>query len=980
MAKAGKKADTATLNLLDVTGKLKTAPCVPSLRVAVKMWRDGGYKGATATTRKLLRYWFATDHRTASGDRFQYHEAQREAVETLIFVWEYEKVLTRKGLLERYATDLKGVPLPEGGDWPRYALKMATGSGKTKVMAMVMAWQLLNAAAEPPHIAKHYARTVLLIAPGLIVFERLRTDFGAGRIFHTDPVIPKELEVYWDLGVVERGDGLRPDSESMLYFTNVDQLYEGKDAPSAEPDAMTAVLGPKAPLKKLDPTDFEERIALRDGPVMVINDEAHHAWPGSKWDEVIGRVAKRSTLALQVDLSATPRLPKTGTLFPWTIYDYPLKQAILHGIVKRPVRGIAKIAEVNSANASVRYAGFLTAGVERWREYRAQLSPLGKRPLIFVMLNDTSDADEVADWLMTKYPEEFAGARTLVIHTNSAGEITKGDLDKAREAARAVDEDKSPVNAIVSVMMLREGWDVSNVTVVLGLRPFSSKTNILPEQAVGRGLRLMFRGTHGYTERVDIMGTPKFMEFIEDLEKNEDIKIGSFEVGKDKLKIQTIAPDPTRGEFELVLPEISPVLVRKKSIAEEIASLDVHGFTLPDVTLSIVPTEVKTFVYEGRDIITNATEFVREYAVPVPQTAQEVIGYYARRIGEQVKLPAHFAAIAVKLREFFEERAFKQKVDLGDPAVVRAISTPVARFVTEKAFTNALAKLAIAEREPELLSEGRGLSSCAPFPWSGQVHAAQKTIFNLLPCDNNFELEFSKWLDHSEEVVSFAKLPMRFGFAIEYIDDEFSLRSYYPDFVARGADGTLYILETKGLESPEVVHKDRAARLWCENVTTLTGKPWRYLKVPQKTFGQLQPTSLGELVALSASGSMKGTLTLPGIVPVNAPATAPRSEFRAFLDEVYGLVAAGSERKALTRIFDFCDELVLAENFSSCSAVLKEVDLDRLEATTALGFLSITNAAKERLPDRPQYLDRVATMLSRTRTEDYVDGLLRGLR
>nr|MBK7065947.1 DEAD/DEAH box helicase family protein [Deltaproteobacteria bacterium] len=328
-----------------MTDRLKTAPCVPSLRVAVKMWREGGYKGTTDTTRKLLRYWFIAEHRTVMGGLFRYHNAQREAVETLIFVWEYEKVLTRKGLLERYATDLTGVPLPEGGDWPRYALKMATGSGKTKVMAMVMAWQLLNAAAEPPHIAKHYARTVLLIAPGLIVFERPRTDFGAGRIFHIDPVIPKELEIYWDLGVVERGDGVRTDSESMLYFTNVDQLYEGRDAPNAEPDAMTAVLGPKAPLKKLDPTDFEERIALRDGPVMVLNDEAH-AWPGSKWDEVIGRVAKRSTLALQVDLSATPRFPKTGTLFPWTVFDYPLKQAILDGIVKRPVRGIAKIAEV----------------------------------------------------------------------------------------------------------------------------------------------------------------------------------------------------------------------------------------------------------------------------------------------------------------------------------------------------------------------------------------------------------------------------------------------------------------------------------------------------------------------------------------------------------------------------------------------------------------------------------------------------------
>ena len=82
----------------------------------------------------------------------------------------------------------------------------------------------------------------------------------------------------------------------------------------------------------------------------------------------------------------------------------------------------------------------------------------------------------------------------LVIHTDTAGEITKGDLDKAREAARDIDKAESKVKAIVSVMMLREGWDVRNVTVVLGLRPFTAKAEILPEQVIGRGLRLMTAG------------------------------------------------------------------------------------------------------------------------------------------------------------------------------------------------------------------------------------------------------------------------------------------------------------------------------------------------------------------------------------------------------------------------------------------------------------------------------------------------------
>src|SRR5262249_56656746 len=109
-----------------------------------------------------------------------------------------------------------------------------------------------------------------------------------------------------------------------------------------------------------------------------------------------------------------------------------------------------------------------------------------------------------------------------VIHADRSGEVTKKDLDKARVTAREVDENKSPVNCIVSVVMLREGWDVQSVTVIVGLRPYTAKANILPEQTVGRGLRLMFRDYGvGYVERVDVIGNKKFIEFVEQLEREE---------------------------------------------------------------------------------------------------------------------------------------------------------------------------------------------------------------------------------------------------------------------------------------------------------------------------------------------------------------------------------------------------------------------------------------------------------------------------
>ena len=460
---------------------MKTAPCVPAVRKAVAAWREGRtYKGTTNTTRILLNYWFYTDHRLPDGRRFHYHSAQQEAMETLIYLYEVTGIRRQKELVERYAEALPNLRLSQYDDFARYGVKMATGSGKTKVMALAIAWQYFNAVAEG---RDDYARTTLIVAPNVIVFERLRLDFASGKIFRADPIIPPELEVFWDFDCYLRGDGERASSQGALYLTNVQQMYEREgDGDDDMPEPMAGVMGSKPPAQKMEIEDFDQRIIARGGPVLVVNDEAHHTHQDdSEWNKVIRRlhVGTHRGLAAQLDFSATPRFSK-GALFTWTVFDYPLKQAIIDGIVKRPMKGIAKgIKEQPTDVASTRYAAYLTAGVERWREYRDQLARLGKKPILFIMMNDTKDADDVGDYLRVKYPSEFGGDKLLIIHTDNSGEVSKRDLEKARVTAREVDEATSPVNAIVSVLMLREGWDVQNVTVVVGLRPYTSKANIL---------------------------------------------------------------------------------------------------------------------------------------------------------------------------------------------------------------------------------------------------------------------------------------------------------------------------------------------------------------------------------------------------------------------------------------------------------------------------------------------------------------------
>ena len=552
-----------------------------------------------------------------------------------------------------------------------------------------------------------------------------------------------------------------------------------------------------------------------------------------------------------------PRHTK-GELFSWTVFDYPLKQAIIDNVVKRPLKGLTSgITEQHSDIASVRYQAYLTAGVERWREYRAQLKPFGKKPLLFVMMNDTSEADDVSDWLQKKYPAEFGGEKMVTIHTKKSGEITDADLDTARELSRNVDDAKSPVNCIVSVLMLREGWDVEAVTVIVGLRPYSAKANILPEQTVGRGLRLMFRGSgSGYIEHVDVIGNKKFIEFVEDLEHEEDMQLDTFQVGKDKVVIVNIAPDPKKAEQDIAMPVLSPILTRKKSLAEEIAGLDVMRFNCPTLPRKQGDKAAQKFHYEGFDIITLEKKLERDYVIPEPQTAEEVIGFFARRIAQDVKLPSQFAALVPKVREFLERKAFGAPVVLSGPGMGKAISSNVALYVTLKTFVEALRKLVVEELRPQLLHAGRPLSETQPFPWSRPTFNAGKCIFNLVPCDNEFEKEFARFLQKASDVARFSKLPQPFGFVIEYTDNAGNLRYYEPDFVSVSADGLHYLVETKGLEDINVANKDRAAQLWCENATQLTGKPWAYIKVRQTEYIKLQPERFEDLLVFSAPASL----------------------------------------------------------------------------------------------------------------------------
>src|SRR5574337_922151 len=165
-------------------------PLVARIREEVSAWRESDYAGASTTSRSLLKHWFGTEHSIEGADgtqsAFRYYFAQREAVETAIWLYDVKQARDKFDLMRFDASGAVSAGMfPE--EWTRYVVKMATGSGKTKVLSLLIAWSYFHKLYEPDSAL---SRNFLLIAPNIIVLDRLRTDFDGLRIFFNDPVLP----------------------------------------------------------------------------------------------------------------------------------------------------------------------------------------------------------------------------------------------------------------------------------------------------------------------------------------------------------------------------------------------------------------------------------------------------------------------------------------------------------------------------------------------------------------------------------------------------------------------------------------------------------------------------------------------------------------------------------------------------------------------------------------------------------------------
>ena len=815
-------------------------PLVHKIRLAVAKWREDNYHGASGVSIALLNFWFSQEHLSGQKE-FKFFFAQREAIESIIYLYEVAKAKDKYDLI-RFDSSQRVSTGMFYETWTRYVIKMATGAGKTKVMGLTLVWSYFHKL----YVAdSKLSRDFLVIAPNIIVLNRLRRDFDGLKMFFEEPFIP-------DNGYVDKDwkndfqltlhiqDDLKPITESgNIFLTNIHRVFFNKE-PAESFETTFLGVKPKANAdtsRGLDLGKVMRSDKIKD--LVILNDEAHHIHDNSlAWFKSIEDISNKLKLktgngiSLQADFSATPK-HNDGSIFVQTICDYPLVEAIKQNVVKSPVlpdeASRQKIQEKESSNFIERYHDYIHLGYLEWEKQYEELKKY-KTPILFIMTMSTKEADQAAAFLENNYPKMKNAV--LTIHTNNSGEIKetavskkdKEDLEVLRKAADDIDKDHSPYKAVVSVLMLREGWDVRNVTTIVGERPFGAESKILPEQTIGRGLRRMFPND-GYDqqEKLVVIGTNAFLEFVEGL-KAEGVEFQYSPMGKGTkgkapliVEVDNENPDKDLDALDIPIPQMSPRLYR------EFKSLDL-------IDISKIKNEKVILQYftddELKEIIFNDIEGGYSHKTIFIDTVPDyrnVISFFTTVILKESRLVGGFNILYPKVERFIKYQLFTKEVELSNPQTMRNLSELHTKEVLKNSFKKVIDELTVTDKGTAEIKNYISLQLTKPKIAENQPYLVpKKSIFNKIIGDSPFELEFASYLENRfSDVISYAKNTTGEGgvnFKIEYQAEDGNIREYYPDFFIKTSVDTFYIVETKGREDLDDIRKIKRLVTWCNDI------------------------------------------------------------------------------------------------------------------------------------------------------------------
>lgn len=841
------------------TGIFCELPLVNAIRQRVVKWREAEYPGITSITRTLLDHWKDTELRD-----YPMFFCQIEAIETLIW------------LIETPDTEKIGIDIPnDGGEFRRLCSKLATGTGKTVVMAMLIAWQVLNRATYPTD--GRFSQNIFIVAPNLTVRERLAVLIpGSGGNYYDEfEIVPLSLKEKLRQAkvLIRNWHALNWDTEEKI------KARKGVDKRGAKSDEayIHEVLGEMENARNL----------------IVINDEAHHAWrvpvgskvsgvataeieEATKWIGGLDRIHKTRGILTCFDFSATPFAPsgkKTSkeALFEWTVSDFGLNDAIESGLVKTPrivVRDDGKHdpktyksllyhiysnpevkddlnrkAQEYESLPDLVLSAYTLLGSD-WEKTKEEWSKQPTPPVMITVANRTETAARIKHAFDSRdIPIESLSEKAGILHIDSKvlkdaesrekeeqnaisieGEdnaekklTQKEQADLLRQKVNTVGQEGKPgtlIQNVISVGMLSEGWDARTVTHIMGLRAFTSQ--LLCEQVIGRGLRRASYDINKETgffdaEYVNVFGVP--FSFLPHEDDGKAPKPPKFK--------HTVMPDNKKKDFSIAWPNI----IRIDRIYNPELSLDFGKVKILELNVSDTPQVVEMApMIDGQADVSKIKNIDLE-SLMKKQRRQTIIFKAAKTVWQDMQPKWEgstdlLIANVVKLAEQFLDsdrieispEIYNQDKVKRQVIITLNMQKIIQHFWQAIKFNNTEKKSLVLDSNYPIRSTG----DMRPWRTGKPCESTKRSHINLCVFDSTWESSVSFELDRNAAVAAWVKND-HLGFDILYVHRGV-VRKYRPDFLIRLESGEILVLEVKGQQTEQDDAKHDYMRDWISAV------------------------------------------------------------------------------------------------------------------------------------------------------------------
>jgi len=910
-------------------------PLAKAIEPVIEKWSADNYptvngKQITHVTRELMDYWFSD--MAHEGESF--HPCQRRAIETIIYCYEILGIPHVEALFEKFSCELlekenlrHGI---ESMEHPRFAIKMATGTGKTWVLTALIIWQYWNRVKLND---KRFASHFLLVAPGNIVYERLLDSFlGKKKNGKRQPMtadlkkslfMPDNLRQDFNLRIFSKEDlqESTPFTDSpFILITNWHQLM---DTSREKEITLAEDLG----IESRD-TAISQRVQrfmdflTYNSDLMVINDEAHHVHNASdaeqkRWQESIEELREKikqnkDALFTQLDFTATPFTikGKKKEFFAHVVYDYGLVEAMHAMLVKQLF--IEKSSLLSNKIESLPESEKLMVTAHRdesnepleLSEVQKHMIDIGlakldalqndfnkfkinKKPVMFVMADMNKEADMIAKHIKQKtdsngksYGDDSKGEQVVTLHIGKKDSLSDEDYETLRDKVFSSDDASNSVRVIVSVLMLREGFDVKNVCVLVVLR--RSDSDLLTEQVIGRGIRQMFPEPEYRPEKVEnyqkiknkepLINSYDLLFVVEHLKYNE-IYTQLTEAGAAiasgnsiDLSLDTKSVLISIDESRINAFDVSwPVSFAYKT--EE--AIDFSYFSVAELPLFEKPFEE---IVQTRIMITDFhpdTKYRAEweldesnfsYSVFLRNAVKSIIWSnkrnafltrFAPEITGIIDLYVSDYLFGKKIDFSLEENAKRLRNQLLFEFVIKEVRTKLNKFIQAGRSNE------VVEADWTKLSNYKNLKVRME-----RAIATKKCLYPYVdfPPRGGFERKFTEnILENDSSVESYIKLNQYLHqFSIPYISIIGHLVPYYPDFIVKTKD-SMYIIETKSTKDAntdtDTKIKAIAASELCLRISRIKNIPstaqprnWNYVLFPQNIFEEMEGSGLQSII------------------------------------------------------------------------------------------------------------------------------------